>query len=155
AERWNGTRWTIQTTSNPPQGNGFLSGVACTSATTCIAAGASNAFTSSAKTLAERWNGTSWRIQTTPNPPQGGGELAGVSCTAASACVAVGNSNAGTLAEGWNGTRWSIQRTPPPAGAQFAFLNTVACTSPAACTATGAYFNSSGTAQTLAEHWNG
>jgi len=73
AERWNGTRWSIQATPNPPQGNGFLSGVACTSATTCIATGASNPFTPSAKTLAERWNGTRWTIQATPNPPKGGG----------------------------------------------------------------------------------
>src|SRR5262249_26000458 len=53
------------------------------------------------------------------------------------------------------GTKWTIQPTPAPAGAQFAFLNAVACTSPAACTAAGAYVNRSGTPQTLAEHWNG
>src|SRR6516165_50487 len=135
AERWNGTRWSIQATPNPPQGNGFLSGVACTSTTTCIAAGASNPFTPSAKTLAERWNGTRWTIQGTPNPPQGGGELNGVSCTSASACTAAGNSN--------------------PGGAQFTFLNTVACASASACTAAGAFFNSSGAAQPVAERWDG
>jgi hypothetical protein len=155
AERWNGTRWSIQATPNPPQGNGFLSGVACTSTTTCIAAGASNPFTPSAKTLAERWNGTRWRIQGTPNPPQGGGELNGVACTSASACTAAGNSNTGNLAERWNGSSWSIQTTPNPAGAQFTFLNTVACASASACIAAGAYINSSGAFQGLAERWTG
>src|SRR5262249_49697669 len=146
AERWDGARWSIQATPNPPQGNGFLSGVSCTSTSACIAAGASNPFTPSAKTLAERWNGTRWTIQGTPNPPhgggepnrasctsasprpptppQGGGELNGVSCTPASACTAAGNSNAGNLAERWNGHTWSIQPTPNPPGAQFTFLNT-------------------------------
>jgi hypothetical protein len=155
AERWDGTAWRIQPTPNPSQGGGFLSGVACTSASSCTAVGASNAFTPNARTLAERWNGTRWRIQPTPNPPQGGGGLTGVACTSASACTAVGASNAGNLAERWNGRKWRIQPTPNPAGAQFTFLNTVACPSPSACTAAGAYVNSSGTFQTLAERWNG
>ena len=93
--------------------------------------------------------------QATPNPPQGGGGLNGVSCTSASACTAAGNSNTGTLAVAWNGTKWRIQPTPTPAGAQSAFLNTVACPAAADCTAAGAYMNSSGTVQTLVERWNG
>src|SRR6266487_3892850 len=155
AERWDGTRWRIQPTPNPEQGAGVLSGVACMSASSCIAVGASNAFTPSARTLAEQWNGKRWSIQPTPNPKQGGGFLASVACTSPSACTAAGRSNAGTLAERWNGTRWRIQRTPTPAGAQFVFLNTVACPSASACTAAGAYLNSSGTFQTLAERWDG
>src|SRR5215469_10598820 len=155
AERWNGTRWSIQATPNPPQGNGFLSGVACTSTTTCIAAGASNPFAPSAKPLAERWNGSRWSIQATPNPPKGGGELNGVACTSASACTAAGNSNTGNLAERWNGTSWSIQPTPNPGGAQFTFLNTVACASASACIAAGAYIDRSGAFQSLAERWDG
>jgi hypothetical protein len=150
AERWNGTRWTIQPTPNPPQGGGSLNGVACPSASSCTAVGGSNA-----GTLAERWNGTRWTIQPTPNPSQGGGFLSGVACPSASSCTAVGGSNAGTLAERWDGTRWAIQPTPNPTGAQFAFLNAVSCASVSACTAAGAYINSSGTFQTLAERWNG
>ncbi|HEX9357779.1 MAG TPA: hypothetical protein VF933_28680, partial [Streptosporangiaceae bacterium] len=155
AERWDGTAWRIQPTPNPKQGGSVLSGVACTSASSCTAVGGSNAFTPGARTLAERWNGTSWSIQPTPNPAQGGGFLASVACPTSSGCTAVGASNAGTLAEGWNGTSWSIQPTPTPAGAQFAFLNSVSCASSSACTAAGTYFNSSGTPQTLAEHWDG
>lgn len=152
-ERWNGSRWQIQRAPSPPAG--FLSGVVCTSSTACTAVGGSNPFTPSAKTLAERWNGSRWSIQATPNPPQGGGALFSVACTSESACTAVGISNAGSLAERWNGHTWSIQRTPNPAGAQFTFLNTVACASASACIATGAYINSSGTFQALAERWNG
>ena len=155
AERWNGARWRIQPTPNPPQGGGFLSGVSCTSTRACIAVGGSTSRRRAPVTLAERWNGTRWTIQPTPNPPQGGGGLFGVSCISARACTAVGASNAGTLAERWNGTRWRIQPTPTPAGASSAFLNGVACTSPMACTAVGGYSNSTGASQTLAEWWDG
>ena len=147
-ERWNGSRWQIQ--SAPSPAGAFLSGVACTSSAACTAVGGSNA-----GTLAERWNGTTWSTQATPSPPQGGGALFSVTCTSPSACTAAGNSNAGNLAERWNGTSWQIQPTPNPAGAQFTFLNTVACASASACIAAGAYINSSGAFQALAERWDG
>ena len=149
AERWSGTRWTIQPTPSPPQGGGFLNAVSCTSASACTAVGSS-----SAGTLAERWDGTRWTIQATPDPPQGGGSLSGVSCSSASACTAVGASHAftptaTTLAERWDGTRWTIQATPnPPQGG--GGLNGVACPSASTCTAVG-----ESNAGTLAERWDG
>src|SRR5262249_62262622 len=91
------------------------------------------------------------RARPRPTPPQGGGALFSVACTSPSACTAVGTSNAGNLAERWNGTSWSIKPTPNPAGAQFPFLNTVACASASACIAAGAYINSSGAVHALAE----
>src|SRR5499427_7544109 len=147
-ERWNGSSWQIQ--SAPSPAGAFLSGVACTSSAACTAVGGSNA-----GTLAERWNGTTWSTQATRNPPQGGGALFSVACTSPSACTAVGNSNAGNLAERWNGTRWTIQPAPNPGGAQFTFLNTVACASASTCIAAGAYIDSSGAFQALAERWDG
>src|SRR5262249_12570726 len=125
------------------------------STSACIAAGASNPFTPSAKTLAERWNGTRWTIQGTPNPPQGGGELNGVACTSASACTAAGNSNAGNLAARWNGHTCSIHTTPPPPGAHLPSRPTVPGPPAPACTAAGAYTTSSAASQPLAERWNG
>jgi len=148
AERWNGSSWQIQ--SAPSPAGAFLSGVACTSSAACTAVGGS-----STGTLAERWDGTTWSTQATPNPPQGGGALFAMACTSPSACTAVGKSNSGNLAERWNGTSWSIQPTPNPSGAQFTFLNAVACASASACIAAGAYIDSSGAFQALAERWNG
>ena len=148
AERWDGSKWRVQPTPSPA--GAFLAGVACASPSACTAVGGSDA-----GALAERWNGTTWSTQAIPNPPQGGGFLNSVVCLSSSACTAVGNSNAGNLAERWNGASWSIQPTPNPAGAQFTFLNTVACASASACIAAGAYINSSGAFQALAERWNG
>jgi hypothetical protein len=111
AERWNGTGWSIQRTSNPTGGSGrSLHGVSCVSASACTAVG--NYFNGSAQvTLAERWNGTKWSTQHTPNPTDASDKttLGGVSCASGSACTAVGDYVRGvpyvyvTLAERWTG----------------------------------------------------
>jgi len=108
--------------------------------------------------LVERWEGTSWSIQPTPNPA-GTTEslLTGVSFAAPTACTAVAvcfpTYGAVTLAmvERWDGASWSIQLTPNPTGETFIGLAGVSCPSPTACTAVG---NSPGGTM-LAEHWNG
>jgi len=42
-------------------------------------------------TLAEHWNGSSWSVQSTPNPPGAtGSNFAGVSCPTTIACLGVG-----------------------------------------------------------------
>jgi hypothetical protein len=111
AQRWNGTSWTQQPIPDPGAGQGsLLNDVACTSANACTAVGLYLTSTSGWDALAERWNGTSWAIQSTPNPA--GATLNSVSCTSATACTAVGANSAGfPLAERWNGTNWTIQPT--------------------------------------------
>jgi hypothetical protein len=65
-------------------------------------------------TLAERWDGTSWTVQSTPSPspigsrPNATGALSGVSCVSETSCTAVGSyaDSTGrevTLAEGYAG----------------------------------------------------
>ena len=73
----------------------------------------------------ELWNGTSWKLQSTPSPAGAkDAELNGVWCASASACTAVGDYYTSvtrtTLAERWNGTSWAIQGTPTPAAAALA-----------------------------------
>ena len=152
AEAWNGIRWKVQPVPSPAGASSAdLTGISCRPANACTAVGAyiNRSFTS--LTLAERWNGTRWRIQATPSRAGAAGSgLSGVSCSSARACTAVGSSSTSgserTLAEGWNGTRWRIQATPDPAGAIRSGLSAVSCSAPGACTAVGADF---------AERWNG
>jgi hypothetical protein len=129
----------------------FVGGsISCTSPSACTTTGLSFDSSGHATTLAERWNGTAWRIQPTPNPP--GTQFAalqGVACTGPSECLAVGGSDQGTLAERWNGAKWRIVPSPNPATGGGSF-STVSCASPSACTGVGA--SNSGT---LAERWNG
>jgi hypothetical protein len=164
AQRGNGHTWRIQATPSPADG-GNLIGVSCPSRSSCLAVGGhSNPFTEIPPgTLAERWNGTTWRIQPTPNPPGGGWFLGAVSCTSPTACTAVGGRLAppgkptGTLAERWDGHTWSIQSTPNPPGHGVKLLNSVACTSRSSCMAVGNEFDpvTGESLGTLAERWNG
>ncbi len=118
AEAWDGTNWKILPTPNPAGATGSqLNGVSCTSPTACTAVGYYFNSAGDAVPLAERWDGSSWTIQTTPNngaDPFSG--LYGVSCTSATACTAVGASVdvnvAATLGERWDGTSWTIEPTP-------------------------------------------
>ena len=153
ALRWNGSTWKTQAVPRPTGANRIqLNAIRCTSGTLCTAVGFSSSGTGQ-NTLAERWNGTSWKVQPTPEPPGGPGlyTLAGVSCTSASACTAVGdyqNSLAvdDTLAEYWNGTAWKVQTTPNP-NAINALLG-VSCPT-AACMAVGDDSGDSGSSPIL------
>jgi hypothetical protein len=164
AERWNGTAFSIQPTPSPggPSAPSMLSGVSCPAASACTAVGSFATSAFNVFTLAERWNGTAWSIQRTPNRPNAAGvtvnRLAGVSCPAASACTAVGSYQNGDqtfpLAERWNGTTWSLQPIPSPPGAFTSRLTAVSCSAATACTAVGTS-NGHGEDLPLAERWNG
>jgi hypothetical protein len=139
ADKWNGSSWVLQTTPNP-SGSVLtqFSAVSCPATTHCEAVGSySTNIQSDGTTLAERWNGTAWAIQSTPTLT-GGGSLDGVSCPSASLCIAVGNfNNSGdNLAEEWNGTAWSKQTVP--AGSDT--LSSVSCPSATYCVAVGATY---------------
>jgi hypothetical protein len=160
AEAWNGSAWTLQSVPLPSGSTGaYFSGVSCTSASACTAVGV--AFTSTAKvTLAEVWNGSSWTVQTTPNPTGATASyLFGVSCTSTTFCTAVGINSSTTgstpIAEGWNGSTWSLETVPAPAGATGTSLDGVSCTSASACEAVGSSSASKGFPSMLAEGWNG
>lgn len=154
AEHWNGVAWAVQSTPSPAGAQfSFLSGINCLSSTACVAVGLSDQ-----GSLAERSDGTSWSIQSTPTSASPGAALFSVSCTSSFACLAVGSTAPGTgmtLAERWNGTKWTVQSTPNPSGAQDTVLNSIACSSSSACTAVGWSFDSSNTASTVAERWDG
>jgi hypothetical protein len=149
AEVWNGSTWQQQPAPNPgpdvPGETGdALESVSCTAASNCEAVGdytnSSFVFT----TLAEVWNGSSWKQQST----RGSNVtiLLGVSCSAANSCEAVGDTNTQAFAEAWNGTTWTKQSVASPGSAWH--LYQPSCPAADACEAVG-----NGTI--LAEGWNG
>jgi hypothetical protein len=147
AYAWNGTKWTAQP---PPATGGFLNGVSCTSAASCIAVG------DGATWLAETWNGQTW----TPMPTSGSPGIDAVSCSSATACTAVGISDgAGQAAiERWDGTTWTAQQAAlAPPGFSIAQLNGVSCASATACTAVGYYWNGqdNNTTHAFIQAWDG
>jgi len=111
AERWDGIRWTGQRVADPPRSQATaLSGVSCVTPSVCAAVGYWSANTDAfpSHTLAERWNGSSWVVQPSPNPTGASlNSLAAVDCPSPMSCVAVGGSyNDGaftTLVESYRG----------------------------------------------------
>jgi hypothetical protein len=112
AEVWNGSTWTAENGSSPND-QAFLSGVSCVSTTNCTAVGLYNANESDTGvnySLAENWNGSSWTIESTPNPSgEEADNLYSISCPSATDCTAVGAwsgsdlSDAQAYAEQWTG----------------------------------------------------
>ena len=141
--------WRLQPSPNATVPGGQLESVSCPSATACTAVGSNISTGGIHVTLAERWNGTTWQRQPTPNPAVDvsfnvAPDLTGVSCPAASFCEAAGRYNLTSfnqvgLTEGWNGQRWALQRLPIPAGASSTALSQVSCTSAQFCEAVGSY----------------
>ena len=154
AEHWNGHAWAIQAAPNPA-GNyeDVLIAISCAAAADCVAVGQYIDAQDNARTLAERWNGRTWALTGAHDAPGGGSSvLIGVSCTAVTRCVAIGNwsqgtSVGGTLTDVWNGSAWTLSRSDTaPQG----FFSAISCTRTDNCTAVGTALRGA-----LAASWNG
>jgi hypothetical protein len=171
--RWNGRKWRALTTLDPVSATtdavNELTGLACSSAASCWAAGSFG--TSSAQTSLNQilyWNGRRWFEDQLPDP---GGTSTGNNnvltadtCVAARDCWAVGTySPPGDPVTDlrnellrWNGTKWSQVRAPDPGrtsqGANA--LIGVRCTSAANCWAVGFQERCDSLVDQIL-HWNG
>jgi hypothetical protein len=162
AARWNGRIWQAERVPGPtpvPQ-TLTLAATSCATARFCMAVGdasrGAKAMPSPSyrdTTLAERWDGSRWRIIPAPSPAHAS-VFTGVSCPSPTVCVAVGSSGNGarTLAERWNGVRWAVQRTPNISHIGYSALTAVSCATPANCMAVGTY---NAGIFGIAEHWDG
>ena len=150
AERWNGSKWSIQSIS-PPYAEApysVLSDVSCATATDCMAVGYERNSEGVYVNYAAQWKGGSWSNMSPPNPTGATQSiLEDVSCTGATACKAVGWVNTGSGSKpvilGWNGSTWKLE-TP---ARTFGTLYGVSCTSTSFCVAVGG--------QLSAEIWDG
>ena len=135
-----------------------LQGVSCPRPKLCVAVGR-RAERHGQAPFAERWNGSSWTIQTIPAPNASDAFLVSVSCANPKDCTAVGGEassvkQSGPLAEQWNGHRWRITQAGDLAGVNGGNLASVSCASENKCVAVGM---SQGKRHELAlsEQWNG
>jgi hypothetical protein len=148
-ELWNGSSWSAGTGAGLPSGftEAELTGVSCTGPASCMASGTA-ASEDSDSTLAEQWNGSSWSLTTAATVPDGtDAEFAGVSCTTATNCMAVGYSVAESSA---------AVLSRPGSSAAGSFLQ-----APSGLTVPGLHPNATASphttpvSQVLAEQWNG
>jgi len=100
----------------------------------CTAVGYARPDPNTFATLAERWDGSGWHLQSTPNPTGSDNSLLyGVSCPLRRTCTAVGQSTGANvtspIVERWFGRvdAWGPQAAPQPEGAESVGLGDVSC----------------------------
>ena len=157
AMRRQGGAWTVVPTAERA-GTTFstLADVACARRDDCAAVGLAyvsiGGGTVAPRPLAERWNGASWKVESTQDPAAlRQTSVTGVSCPQPGACVAVGFYEASlntfaTLAEHQAGASWTLRPAPSPPGRT---LGAVSCPTARSCIAVG------GGSAPLAAQWDG
>lgn len=162
AEGWDGRRWALERALRPTGARAsFFSGVSCTGRRACTAVGFSNDVDGTQAPLAERRNGRLWSVEPMPRVAgQPDAQLAGVACSGARSCTAVGFFTNVTgidvmLAEHWNGARWAQQNPRYPRGARSVQFSGVSCASSTSCTAVGSFNDPEGSEAMLAERSHG
>lgn len=126
-DRWNGSAWA--NVANAVSGQ--LTAITAITASDIWAVGYSGSGTSAA-TLAEHYNGTTWSTVATPNVGSAGSFLGGVASITSSDVWAVGYSGAttsSTLTEQYDGTSWSTVASPNVSGATSTTLLAIAAVS--------------------------
>jgi hypothetical protein len=165
AERWDGSAWSLLPIAAGPSPT--LTSLSCTSPTFCVAVGSTQTAgrlslvgpvnAQKSRAVAEVWNGTAWKSQTTPLTAIRGSALSGVSCVSSRFCIAVGSIGLENVkALRWNGHSW--QQLTLPFVKWGSTLTAVSCAATNACTAVGSYdTQKTGTAdlRPLAERWTG
>jgi hypothetical protein len=166
AERWDGKRWTIESTPLPPDaGEASLESISCATAASCVATGVSDGSSGQIPGFVEQWNGTTWRLDANPSSWSQADQLADVSCTSATTCMTVGQDDVGyhddestafaPLSEQWNGGVWRVRSVPDPKPG--GLLSAVSCARATACTAVGEIYSPAAYTSygIVAEGWNG
>jgi len=136
-EHLTGTHWS-QASGHVPAQQATLGALACTSATSCEAAGYYESSQGYQFTFAEVYRGVKWASVPSSTPVGAVVNLDAMSCASASSCVVVGDSGISVSApefgfiESYNGTRFSTVSKSNNAG-----LNGVSCPTATFCVAVG------------------
>jgi hypothetical protein len=144
------------TTGPPPSPGSFdnqLHGVAALSSCNVWAVGDySNGGIGQRLTLAEHWNGTSWKVVRTPSPGHIN-QLKAVSAFSSRNIWAVGHADGSTLILHWNGSSWARVLSPTPGTG--GSLDGVIAVSATGAWAVGEFSPANSKGRTLVLRWNG
>lgn len=155
AQLWNGTEWSLKAPVKPSgTTRSWLYGISCVSSSACWAVGPKEVVPATNETMVQRWNGSSWSLQSSPNPEGGERNLESVSCTSQTFCMAVGlATNGGYKPFGlkYNGSSWTLQELAIPAGGTQAWPFAVSCVASRGCQAVGQFWNGTSTIRPFAE----
>ena len=160
AEHFDGIQWVMVNAPTPGRRGAYLRGVGGASATDVWAAGYWITTSGTNKTLIEHYDGTSWTIVASPNPPSVASYLSTVAAVATNDVWVAGHylDNTGiyrTLVEHWDGTSWMIISSPNAGDGDNA-LNGIAAASSNDIWAVGFQSSAPGAASsTLVLHFDG
>ena len=162
-EHWNGSKWSIVPSPNVGSVGDALYGVVDVSSKDIWAVGDDSVNFSTSQTLILHWDGTQWRVVTSPSIPSQVNQLSGISAISSQDIWTVGSATDNgsgavqTLIEHWDGTQWTIVPSPNPGGGQTPIngLMSVAAVSSTNVWAVGYQQNARGTLRTLTVHWDG
>jgi hypothetical protein len=157
--------WKAETPVVPTRLVSQLTGVSCPARSSCTAVGDDQIAIAGQGidvSLAERWDGSAWKVEPTPDPgplatsPR---SLSAVSCPSPQRCVAVGTFGTGqrqdSLVEGWDGVRWSVENSTALDRAGLGVeLKGISCATADACTAVGIR-STAASETTIAAGWDG
>jgi len=151
-ERWDGKTWSVVPSPSPAPLYNSLGGMTAISANDVWAVGVVEGSNFVQSTLAEHWDGNSWKVEPTPDVGSLGNLLSDVSAIG-TAVWAVGYYYSTpeltrTLIERWDGKRWSVVRSRNPSK-EFNQLGSITNISNALWSV--GYFGNSNVAHTLVE----
>lgn len=136
-EHWDGKSWSVVTSPNPGGYTNGLGAVTAIDAKDVWAVGTYQNSSSSptVHSLAEHWDGASWKVVTSPNEGSGANYIFSVAARASGDVWMVGyvffpsQEQYRTLIEHWNGSQWRIVRSPNRRGTYYDELKGVTAVS--------------------------
>ncbi len=175
-EHWDGQEWSTVPSPNPvapdaAAGDALLTvtldGVSCVGTTSCTAVGFYQWGAGVNEVLFERWDGTQWSIEPSPDlaprDPEGVA-MNGISCVSTGDCVASGNAFVGggspvTEIVKWDGSTWTAIKSSDAVRGSGA-LSGISCIRANFCESVGSVppadaGDSNTPGPSLTEHWNG
>jgi len=152
-ERWDGKQWTVVPSPNPGSPYNFLGRMSTVSANDIWAVGGYSGRLFVDRTLAEHWDGNSWKVVPTPDVGSLGNVLSDVSALAGTDVWAVGSyyitpELTRTLIQRWDGKHWSVVPSPNPSKE---FNQLASITNVSKIVWSVGYFGTSNVAHTLVE----
>ena len=154
-EHWNGNKWASVSAPTVQGLDTILYGVWARAAGDAWAVGSATSRSTPPRMVIERWNGTKWKLASTPYVTPGRKVLSAVSGTAGDDVWAtghtVGSTGEETLVLHWGGNAWT--RTASPNVGRHSALAGVSADMASDAWAVG--FSGSASTESLVEHWNG
>jgi len=164
AMHFDGVKWTVVPTPKlPTNNNNALNGVIALASNNVFAVGFQAGSNGATITLIEHWDGTSWKVVSSPNLNNTGNVLSGISASSANDIWAVGNAVApmvpvATLVEHFDGISWKVVPSPNPltGSSDQNILTSVTAVSPVDATAVGFTLDLGNQRElTMVQHWDG